>query len=57
MPKTKERPTYKQLQEALGLRQSHAWKLANGKMKPSLGLAARIERELGYPASAWAEAA
>lgn len=53
MDKRVEPPTYAQL-KAIGLRQPHAWRLAHGKMRPSLEVAARIERELGYPASAWA---
>lgn len=38
----------------MGLSKSYASELANGRRRPSLGLAARIETELNIPAATWA---
>ncbi len=46
------RPSTAELR-SLGISQPHAWKLAHGQQLPSLELAQRIEREIGYPAGAW----
>lgn len=42
----------KQLQD-LGVANGHAYDLANGRRRPSLTLARKIEDELGIPMSAW----
>lgn len=52
--KTQEivKPTQKQLIE-LGLSQSYASELTNGRKMPSLRVALKIQHKLGYPVTAW----
>lgn len=49
--------TQRVLAERLGITDQHMSGVVNGKETPSLQLAARIERETGIPASAFAEVA
>lgn len=46
------KPTQKQLCE-IGLSQSYASELLNGKKLPSLRVATLIASKLGYPVTAW----
>lgn len=55
MQTTPARPTGRELRERLGLSKGYAYDLASGREKPSLEVAARIEREFGFPAAAWVE--
>ena len=45
------------LREKIGLSQGYASDLANGKRRPSLKLAVRIQREIGIPITHWDAAA
>ena len=53
MKREKPKPTFRELRALGGIATGYASDLASGKRTPSLALASRIERELGYPASAW----
>lgn len=48
-----EKPSAKDLRDKLGISKGYASDLATGKREPSLKLAIRIERELGFPVSCW----
>lgn len=54
------RPENRELAERLkgiGISESYASQLVNGRRTPSLRLALRIEQQLGIPASNWSKAA
>jgi antitoxin component HigA of HigAB toxin-antitoxin module len=44
-----------ELQSEIGLSRSYASELLNGKRRPSLDIAVKIERRFGVPAAAWVD--
>ena len=52
MKRRKSKPTQAQL-KAIGISQSFASEILRGKKLPSLTMAVRIQKELGYPVTSW----